>query len=316
MTFDLSCYWLNAKIKAQTFVYINPRVVKSMQVRNFLISTFRGQNNFFELFKTEDLNMGVVTRVFEPFMLVENNYENVELKSVDLPFEIIYIILEKLAEEYLIDQDIGEACKIAYVNKIFFKHFYTRYVGKYPIGLKKSKIAVFRYSNTFKTTGLLLEASQCELPYEESRNICYSLQYSKGAMMCNGSTFAPYNFSNNEIEVTSCFHDMVISPNNYPLKSYPNGPSVYDSVWMVGTNFDGIYTSTEVYHPGIVINLCNSTFAVIPKLEWFQNNQGFKVWSKMLKLVYGTESKIFFVVGFITAGPNAFAGRKIIFSFD
>lgn len=226
-------------VSHRQFIKSNHIFCKIMKVRNFIISNTRDQNNFFELFKTEDPSMGCVTRVFEPFVLVENEYEPVQLNSVDLPVEIVSIILEKLFENYLEDQEIGLACKLAYVSKLYFYNFYSHHVGKPPLGYKHLQVAIYRYCKTFKTMLLLLDASQCELPYDEGRNVCYSLNYSKGVTMCDGSTFAPYNFSDTEIEVTNCFTDMILANDRHShLKPFTNGTSVYDTVWMVGAGFE------------------------------------------------------------------------------
>lgn len=234
---------------------------------------------------------GVVETKFKEFRLfnVAPNIPRSPPLEIAFPPEINVAVLEILCCTFLYNRDFRRLFEMTKINTYLLHYVYCLI---YP-GMKISTIrrTIKRVGGTLHFLYEVNDNYLCDTYLSEPLKPSLSIKISsifKEITPWNLDISDPMMIDRLDTTRLLWFED---------IKSFSIGPCVQDKVWLVG-DYDeeaGVFGARKTYHPVLCFTFYRATGSLVEK-NLMKRNQWFKRLTKLLRIIYGPSTGVFYVV--------------------
>ena len=173
-----------------------------------------------------------------------------------LPLDLYEIILYYLFDIRVKTRNFDQVYQLCMINKRSCFLIYNKIFDSKTV---PTRVMMHRLSKTFHMADSIYEQYLCA-PNTTGSALNAVVCYREGSLRHNYN-FNPWDFRPFDIEIKKLQLDF--SDSLHQIYTFP-GHFHGDSVWIHGSEDDGIYTVEALQHPAIVLILCDYTYSLIP----------------------------------------------------
>jgi hypothetical protein len=205
--------------------------------------------------------------------------------QITLPLDLFETIIDYMMTSLLETRNFDLAFQLCTINKRSCFWFYTQIYGQKDLS---TLVMLYRLSRSFRLADSLYDEYLC-CPNPTASGLNAVALYRNGSLRYN-PRFDPWDFIR-EIEVQRLNID--------PEETFTDihtfaGQFHGDSVWVHGTEDDGIYTTDTIHHPVLVLICCDYSYALIPTRQSI--NQNWRQFIKFLRRAFGQRTGVYIMV--------------------
>lgn len=203
-----------------------------------------------------------------------------------LPYDLFEIILYYIFEARVRTRNFGLVFELAQINKRSCFLIYNKIYNNHQISTKSM---IRRLSKTFHLAESLYDNYLCA-PNLNSSALNAVVLYREGSLR-HMHSFSPWDFRPDDLEIKKL--ELDVEDSLFQIYTFP-GHFYGDSVWIHGTEEDGIYTVESIQHPAIVLILCDYTYSLIPTRKTICYN--WHRFVRFLRMAFGQRSGFYVMV--------------------
>jgi len=241
-------------------------------------------NNYYGCPLLWEYDHGVVERID---LIDFNTHEMIMTSDLDLsiPLDLMIPILDHTMNLYLETRNFGQALQLCFVNRYVLKHFYKQI---YKHTHQNYATMVQRIGLTFRLGEEIYEN------YLATPNVNQS-PYNACTFYRNPSNRFRVHYQPWEFKPDLDIQTLNIDPDNSFLNVFAfHGQFNGDTVFLNGTEDDGIYDVTHYYHPVIILILADYTYSLIPAKDTI--NENWKNFATFLRKAFGQRCGIYMMI--------------------
>jgi len=260
-------------------------------------------NNYFGTPIAWEYDEGQVERID----LIDFNIHNMIMDDSDitdlfLPLDLFDQIIKYVMETRLSSRNFGIAFQLCTINKRTCDIFYRQIYGNARVA---TRVKLARLGRTFAMAESFYEEYICS-PNNTRSGLNAIAAYRNGSLRYY-ENYNPWDFRTDvEVQrITIDTEDPMPGTHIFP------GQFHGDTIWLIGSESDGIYTVEKLYHPVFVLVLCDYSYTLIPSQDNINDN-----WSKFadfLRRAFGERTGIYFMVKHRIDAENPFIETTDLF---
>lgn len=223
------------------------------------------------------------------------------IKPGFLPYEIVDLVMKYLFKTYIETQNFEQAFELTMLNRDFARTIYFKIFGtRRTTNLEQM---LYRLAKTF----YLIEQIYDEyITLENSGSICkVGIKLTRNPWKMNARLYGPWDFSMNDFEL-----EELDAEDLYPNVMHFKGETHGETVWIHGTEMNGVIDVAMFQNPVLNFILADYTDALIPCESVFAENLYFKSFSRLLKVCFGHQTGVYFMVKESIDRRNPFIHRS------
>lgn len=173
-----------------------------------------------------------------------------------LPIDLYELVLYYVFESRVRTRNFDQVFELCQINRRSCFLIYNKIYNNHKISYKAM---IHRLSKTFHMAESIYDNYLCA-PNVTGTALNAVVCYREGSLRHNYN-FNPWDFRANDLEIKKL--ELDLDDSLQQIYTFP-GHFYGDSVWIHGTEEDGIYTVESLQHPAIVLILCDYTYSLIP----------------------------------------------------
>lgn len=202
----------------------------------------------------------------------------------DFPGELIMKVLQISFYDLLHSKNFEDAFDLLLTSKSLLKQIYIQIYGLTHIST--TEMARHMHASLFLVE-LFHDEYLCAVNENKVPRTAIRLETCRISKVV-----APWDFF---AEIQLERHSRIVDKNG-PANPYLTGPYHGDKVNVYGKSSEGIVYVEEMHHPVFTLILSNCEGAIIPDETDFWHNRPFKRFARLLKIIFGRRTGIYFMV--------------------
>jgi hypothetical protein len=219
-------------------------------------------NNYFGTPILWEYDEGIVERIdlfdFNTHTLLTN-----DSPDLSYPLDLADKILMYVFNYRLTTRNFAQAFQICQINRHFARKIYKKIYDETCFSLPEM---IRRLGMTFRLAENIYDDYLCE-PNPQSHGLT-AISLTRLGSLRTHRQFDPWDFIP-QVDIQKLAVE--IEEMNVDLFAFP-GQFYGDTIWIRGSEDDGIYDVNTIQHPIIVLILCDYTYALIPTLRSINRN--------------------------------------------
>jgi hypothetical protein len=203
-----------------------------------------------------------------------------------LPYDLYELILYYLFDIRVKTRNFNQVFELATINKRSCFLIYNKIYNKRNVPYRGM---IYRLGKTFQMAESIYDIYLCA-PNTTNTALNAVVCYRRGSLR-NNFSFNPWDFQSEYMEIKKL--DLDFNDSLHQIYTFP-GHFHGDSVWIHGSEEDGIYTVAALQHPAIVLILCDYTYSLIPTRQTICEN--WHRFIRFLRLAFGPRSGFYVMV--------------------
>jgi len=213
---------------------------------------------------------------------------------VDLPYELIIVIIKKLFYTLILETQFQLAFELCLLNRDLAAILYNEI---YQTDQPRVTAMCTRICKTF----MILESIHDDYITEDNNENCgraaINLVYSQSFL----PVYHPWDFRS-EIEI----NELLINSINFEQINAFHGDTFGENVWVFGQQRNGIIDSTGIYSPVLVLIFTDYTGSLVLSRKALSKTNTYRSLTKLLTMIYGVNCKVFFMIRPVGQDNNPF----------